>query len=293
MHQHAHIRRRAPHVDDHSVPDAAQECRSPHRVGGARGECGHRVAASKVGAHQGAVVLADVQRAVEAKLDQRPDQPGHGALGERSQARIHDRSVLTLEQPQPADLTGQADVEFRCLAGQDITGLGLEAVVDGREDRGHRHRAHALRDDVLRRCSQLVVIDGADQPTVELMAAVAEIDVVAEHGPQPLGPVDERRQSPRGGEPEPHDGSGHEAASLHQGVGEVRRADHDRTDRFGRRAAVVEHGPDSGHDAVGHLRCRDSLGPPHHLAAGHGDRVGVGAAHVHTDPQPSRRRRPR
>ena len=66
--QSAAVGGRAAHVHDDAVADAGEEGGAPHAVGGAGGDREHGIAGGKVGVHERAVVLAQVEGNVQAEL---------------------------------------------------------------------------------------------------------------------------------------------------------------------------------------------------------------------------------
>src|SRR5215204_5929750 len=77
--------------------------------------------------------------------------------------------------------------------------------------------------------------------------------------------------------------TGAKIAALHDGVDEMRRADHDAAD-LPARLPVLGEFAERGDDAAGHVRRRRRLYRMHDPAVFEQHRVGVGAADIDADP---------
>ena len=162
--------------------------------------------------------------------------------------------------------------------------MGFELGVDRTEHRGDRDRSDALGFDVGGNAEQFGFVQRRNHATVELVAAMGEIGMIADRASEILGPIDHRRQRRGSWQAEPHSRGRREVPSLHHGVGEMRGADHDDVDRLGLQTRRREHGIQRRHDAGHHVRRRRLLDAGEDLCSVHDDRVGVGAADVDAYP---------
>ena len=104
MGQRAHIRGRAADIDHHRVLESGKERRAAHRVGRSGREGQHRILLGEFGAHQGAVVLRQIERRGDAELPDRALERGYRFLGEVAEAGVKNRGILALQQADSADL---------------------------------------------------------------------------------------------------------------------------------------------------------------------------------------------
>ena len=201
-----------------------------------------------------------------------------------AQAGVHDRRVLALEQPDPADLARKGDVRARQFPREDLACLLLESIRDRRKHRGDGDGADALGADVGGDADEFVFIQRRDLAAVEFVAAMGEVAMVADGLLQVLGPIHHRRQ--RGGrrQAKPHGGRRREASPLDDGIGEMRRADHDHVDRVRRKPGALQHRVECGDDARHHVLGRRRLDARDDLLAVHHDGIRVRAADVDSDP---------
>jgi hypothetical protein len=167
---------------------------------------------------------------------------------------------------------------------KDSACLGFELRVDGAEDRGDRDRSDAFGFDLGSNAQQFGFVQRRNHATVKLMAAMGEIRMIADRAPEIFGPIDHRRQRRGSWQAEPHSRSLREVPSLHNRVGEMRRADHDHVDRLGIQTGRRKHGLESRHNTRHHVRRRRLLDAGQDLCSIHDDRVSVGAADVNADP---------
>ena len=80
--QHADIRSRSADIDHDGLIKAGEPASPAQGIGGAGGESQRRKAAGEIRIHQRAVVLADIEPAVQATFPDRPDERVDHALGE-------------------------------------------------------------------------------------------------------------------------------------------------------------------------------------------------------------------
>ena len=173
-----------------------EERRAAHRVGRARGERRDRISLGEVDAHQRAVVLAQVHRRLDPELRERGAERGDDVLGKVAQAGVHDRRVLALEQADPADLVRETDRQRPGSSSPRIAAASSSsAAFTGENTDEIGDRPDALRPRMsAATAQQFVPVERRDRAAVELVAAVAEIDVRRDRLAQPSRPVDERRQ---------------------------------------------------------------------------------------------------
>jgi hypothetical protein len=127
--QHADVRRRSANVDHHRFLYTGQKRRTAHAIRRTRGERQHRVLLGKVGAHQRAIVLADVERRVDMQTFERGAEGIDNALGEICEARIHDRCVLALQQANPTNFVRQCNEQPGHFLAEDFRGALLHVGI--------------------------------------------------------------------------------------------------------------------------------------------------------------------
>ena len=102
--QDAHIGGRAADIDHDSVFDSGQPGSPAQAVGRACRKGQHRVVPHLFGIHQRAIVLAHVIGAGQAQRAQRIGKCAGNLLRQWTKAGIHDRGILTLDQPGATEL---------------------------------------------------------------------------------------------------------------------------------------------------------------------------------------------
>ena len=137
-----HVRRRAAHVGDREIRQAAEEARADHAGGGAREHGLYRILEGDLGLHQGAVALHDHQRCgdrLEAqhlaeRLQQLPDLGG--------EARVQGGGEGALRRIEPRTEFVAAGDRFRGGGADSLTHPALVRGIAHREHRGHRKGFH-------------------------------------------------------------------------------------------------------------------------------------------------------
>src|SRR5207245_2670036 len=114
--ENADVTRCAAYVDNRAVEATRQEGRPAHRVRRSGSKCRNRIALGVVDAHQGAVVLAQVHRSLDADLTKGGVESLDDVDREVTEASVHDRRVLALQQTDAADLMRHAHHDARQLA---------------------------------------------------------------------------------------------------------------------------------------------------------------------------------
>ena len=226
MLQDADVGGRAADIDNCAVSLAGEKGCAAHRVRRTGGKGRHRVALRVVDAHERAVVLGEEDRRIQRKLGESGVECLDDPRGKLAEAGVHDRGVLSFQEAGAADLVREADLDPGQLPLEDRRRLFLELPVDRREDRGDGDRAEPFLTDVRCHRTQLVGVQGRDRTPVELVPAVAQVDVVTEGPLEALRPVDERRKRGRRGQAEADGRRRHQVLGLDHRVREVRGPDH-------------------------------------------------------------------
>ena len=128
-----------------------------------------------------------------------------------------------------------------------------------------------------------LLVEGVRQGSRVLVAATHEPAPAADEGGQVLGPVGEGGDRSGGRERQAQDAHREQALSFEDGVGEVRRADHDGFDLVCKTAARRQHGPYRIDDALRDVRRGGGLVRGDDAAVHDHHRVRVRAADIHAD----------
>ncbi len=140
--QHADVGRGAPDIDHQRVAQPGQEGGAAQRVGGPAAERQDRIGLGRRERQQRAVVLPQEQLGVaQTRQHEGLAKAANRTPRDAAQRGVQHRGVFALEQPQAADLAGQADAR---VAAQLVTHPACHEVllarVDRRENAADRHR---------------------------------------------------------------------------------------------------------------------------------------------------------
>ncbi len=218
-----------------------------------------------------------LRRSASPNASRRPSRQVH-------EARVQQRGVLALEEPDAAQIVRERDGDVGALLAQDLRRLVLARRVERREDRGDAGRAQAALADAPRRPAHAGRVEGDDGPAVVLVPALQHDDLAADQRGQVGRPVDEGLEGGAGGQPDPDRGDRRQVAPLDDGVGEVRGPDHHGVDRAPVHARFLEQASQGALDARGHVRGRRGLHGVRDPVVLEQHGIRVGAAHVDADP---------
>ena len=179
-----------------------------------------------------AVVLGDVKRRRDAGIARSPARTprpwSRGKIGERG---VQERRVLALEQPDPAEVGRAGDGAAGDLLGDDRRRLALVAGIERREDRGDRDRADAPVADLAAPPSRSAARSSGmkARPSYSWPPSTIATSPSTSVG-EIRRPVAERRQAGARRQADADRADPAQGAPLHDGVDEMRRADHDGVD---------------------------------------------------------------
>ncbi len=273
----------APHVDHQRLVAGGEEGGPAHGVGRPRGEGVDGIGLGHLRQHDGAVVLGEIERRLDAAPTQGLREGARCLAGQLDQAGVEQGRVLALEQADAAEAVGQGDGDVGALLAEDGRRLLLAGGVQWREHCGDRDRADARRADAPGRLAHALLVERHERAAVELVAALQHDDLAADQVGQVLRPVHEGRQRGAGGQADAHGGHPAEVAPLHHRVGEMGSPDHGRVGFTRGRRPLDEFGQGAG-DPRGHVRGGGCLHGGGHRVVLQKDGVGVGAADVDADP---------
>ena len=157
------------------------------------------------------------------------------------------------------------------------------AGVYRREHGGDRDRPDPLLENVARRVPQLPLIKRRDLPAVEFVAAMREIAVEAQRRAKVLGPVDHRREAFGRRQAKSERGDLEEALALHNGIREMRGADHQGLDLAVGGPPVLQDRFERADNSAADIGRGLRLVPAQDLESVHQDGVGIGSTDIDTD----------
>lgn len=261
-----------------------QEGRAANGVRRTAGNREDGIALGVVHGHERAVVLPQVHRHVGQTLG---SQRGLEAVGRRArhvvERGVQDGCILALQEAERSDFGRQRNGEFLAqLLAQHRRGALLVRVGNGREHAGHRNGLEAFFADDARNRANLVLVEGADLATVELVAAVHQ-EVAHAHGAlQLVGPVGHAADGRGGRRTHAQSGNLVEALALDDGIRAMRGAQHGEADVLsGLHANLRDHFVHGRNDAAHDVFGGGTFGGSDQLQVAVDDnRVGVRAADV-------------
>ena len=228
--QEANVGRCTADVHHHGFLQAREEGRAPDAVGGA-GRAGEDGKALRIpGADQRAVVLADVDRGIDAHALEGTDERGDDLARELGQRGVDDGGILPVDQTHTADLRRQRDVGVGQMPAQDGRGALLDVRAHRRKVGGDDDRIQALFRDVAANLVQLILVQWCVFESGVEGAATHQIDVRADDGAQVVWPGHHRWHAVRLRQANAHHRHFGQMAALQEGVDELRRSDHDAAD---------------------------------------------------------------
>ena len=172
----------AAHVDDQRLVALRDEGGAAHRVGRPRGEAVDGIRLCHPRHHHGAVVLGQVEWRRDAARAQRLGECPRGPSGQLDEAGVEEGGIFALEQADAPEPVGEGDRHVGALLVENRAGLFLAVSVQGREDGGDADRADPGGTDPPRGLTHAPGVERNERSAVELVPAVAEVNVLAERG---------------------------------------------------------------------------------------------------------------
>jgi hypothetical protein len=234
--------------------------------------------------HHGPIILGQIERRGDPARGDCRSEPVNRDPRQIDQRSVEKGGILALEEADAAEVVRYGDRSIRALLGKDRPRPLLAARVELREDRGDRDRPGPVLTDPPRGSTHAGLVERHDRPAVIVMPAFEHEHLAAHALGEILGPVAERWQRGARRQPDAHRIDARQIAPLHDGIDEMRRADHDAVDFAARDFGMAGEGCECRYDAGGDIRRRRSLDRVHDTPVFEQHRVCVGAADIDADP---------
>ena len=273
-------------IGDDGVAHAGQVRRAANAVRRPAADRQNGMAERMAERHECPVVLGEECLRAQPVPGQRRGERVRDGPGDSDEGGVEHGRVLTLEQPDGADLVAERDVDVRaqhCTRG--IADGELVLGRDGREDTRDRDTVD-MSGDALEKASRGLEVERHDLAAVELHAAVDDQLPGRDGLAQVVRPREERPDRVGRGAADPEEGHSAEPAPLQDRIRRVRRSEHHVRDAATLVAELRQHARQRRRDPAGHVGARRHLRlREQSVASVERDGVGVRPPDVDTDPE--------
>ena len=216
-------------------------------------------------------------------VGQRLFKAGDRTQRQIAQTGIHDRCVLALQQPNPANRAGEGDIGIGNHFAHNRRSLLFKGCIDWRKDRGDGNCVEPLGLNLFGNPAHFHRIKGRDFAAIKLVTAVGQVVVAPDHFGQIIGPVHHWGETDGGRQAQANTGRWLQPSPFNHGVGKVGGADHHPIDLPDIQPRLVDQGAQRRGNAVADIGGGGGFCTGEHLRAIHNDSIRIGAADINAD----------